>query len=95
MKKMNSMTRPKISLFFYPVLIIFVFTAISFAQFDDRTLLGSKRLPGINPDSYFSKPVQLIDLPSAGILRSGDIKTSIRLFEEGGALGKLSVGISN
>jgi len=89
------MIRCKIFLFYYAVLIVFVFTAISFAQFDDRTLLGSQRLPGINPDSYFSRPVQLIDFPTAGILRSGDIKTSVRLFENGGALGRLSVGISN
>jgi len=85
----------KKSLLFFPILIILFFTAICFGQFDDRTLLGSQRLPGINPDSYFSKPVQLIDFPTAGILRSGDIKTSIRLFEQGGALGRLSVGISN
>ncbi|MBN2411970.1 hypothetical protein JXQ31_09790 [candidate division KSB1 bacterium] len=89
------MIRSKISLFFYPVILVLIFSGISFAQFDDRTLLGSKRLPGINPDSYFSRPVQLVDMPTAGILRSGDIKTSIRLFEQGGALGRLSVGISN
>jgi len=65
------------------------------SQLDDRTLLGSKRLPGINPDSYFSKPVQLVDAPTASILQGGDINTSIRLFEQGGALGELSVGISN
>ncbi len=76
------------------VLLAFL-TSAAFGQFDDRSLLSNQRLPGINPDSYLSKPVQMIDMPTASILRGGDIKTSIRLFEQGGAIGRLSVGISN
>ncbi len=81
--------------FWIVVLLLVSSSQLLYSQLDDRTLLGSKRLPGINPDSYFSKPVQLIDAPTASILQGGDINTSIRLFEQGGALSSLSVGISN
>ena len=77
------------------ILLILLAAMTVYGQLDDRRLLSSQRLPGINPDSYLSKPVQLIDMPTASILRGGDIKTSIRLFEQGGALGRLSVGISS
>ncbi len=46
------------------------------------------------PASYFTKPTNLIDLPTASILRGGDLKASLRLYEEGGMLARLSVGIS-
>jgi len=48
----------------------------------------------LTTDNYFAKPVQLVDQPTASILKSGDVRTSLRLYENGGALGRLSVGIS-
>jgi len=50
---------------------------------------------GALTESYFTKPVQLIDLPTASILRGGQLRSSLRLFEQGGLMGRLSVGLSN
>ncbi len=78
------------------VAIVFISTAITFAQqFKDRSLSQQGQVPQVKEDSYFSKPVHLIDLPTASILRGGDLRTSLRLYDQGGALSYLSVGISN
>ena len=73
------------------VCCLFIFTSI-FGQVNDRTLTSGSTY--VKRDSYFSKPIHLIDLPTASILRGGDLETSIRLYENGGALAKISVGIS-
>ena len=79
------------TIFFF--IVIGTFSVPCLGQYGDRTISSTK--PN-NPkqDSYFSKPIQLIDIPTASILRGGDMEGSIRLYEEGGALTKLSVGIS-
>ena len=46
-------------------------------------------------ESYFVKPLQLIDLPTASILRGGQMRSALRLYEQGGLMARLSVGISN
>ncbi|NOY59292.1 MAG: hypothetical protein GXO75_10220 [Calditrichaeota bacterium] len=77
-------------------ILVFVSTAITFAQqFNDRSLSQQGQAPKVKEESYFSKPVHLIDLPTASILRGGDLRTSLRLYDQGGALSYLSVGISN
>jgi len=75
-------------------LVFFILLAVSMsgAQIPSR---GTTHGPTAEPtDNYFTKPTQLIDLPTASILRGGDLRGSIRLYEEGGVLGRLSVGIS-
>jgi hypothetical protein len=66
------------------------------AQVDRRGL--SSRSPmgrSYALDTYFTKPVQLIDMPTASILRASEMKGSLRLYENGGMLAKLSVGLSS
>ena len=70
-------------------------TIFAQSQYSDRSLTKPSQATEYKEDSYFSKPVYLIDLPTASILRGGDLRTSLRLYEEGGALNYLSVGISN
>ncbi len=82
------MNKDRLTCFFNLVIfsvLVLVLTQQGFAQ---------KRINKPGSDIYFSKPLQLIDLPTASILQSGDIRASIRLFEQGGALGRLSVGVS-
>ena len=77
-------------------MLVCVFSCISivFGQFEERTLTNSGDAQ-LKPESYFSKPLHLIDLPTASILRGGDMRTGLRLYEQGGMMGQLSVGISN
>ncbi len=62
-------------------------------QFDDRTY-GAGRVI-IQDESYFTKPVQIIDMPTASILRGGAFRAGTRIYEEGGLLASLSAGVSN
>lgn len=75
-------------------LVLFSATA-AFAQYNDRTLTQSSSVLEYKEDSYFSKPIKLIDLPTANILKGGALRTSLRLYEDGGALTYLSVGVSS
>lgn len=77
------------------LVILFVVTNAAFGQFQERSLTQDQAILAFNKDSYFSKPLYLIDMPTASILRGGDIRTSLRLYERGGMLGRLSVGISS
>jgi hypothetical protein len=72
--------------------LLFITIASGWAQVDRRNLSPAGH---VNPDFYFTKPVNLIDLPTASILRGGDVKASLRLYEEGGMLARLSAGISS
>lgn len=74
-------------------LSVFAF-GLAFGQSYERTLSQSSSAE-YKSETYFSKPIQLIDLPTASILRGGDLRTSLRLYEAGGALTYLSVGVSN
>jgi hypothetical protein len=47
-----------------------------------------------NKPDYFSTPIRLIDLPTGSILEPGDFSGSLLLYEEGGALARLSTSIS-
>ncbi len=49
--------------------------------------------PGSRED-YFINTLQLIDLPTASLLKGGHVSGSLLLFEEGGMLARLSAGIS-
>jgi hypothetical protein len=74
------------------VLIFFSLTSV-YGQFQERALTREAAAE-LQTDSYFSKPLQLIDMPTGSILRGGDIGASLELYELGGMLGRLSVGIS-
>jgi hypothetical protein len=76
------------------LVVLFMATNAAFGQFQERSLAQDQTVLAYNKDSYFSKPLYLIDIPTASILRGGDIRTSLRLYERGGMLGRLSVGIS-
>ncbi len=65
-----------------------------FAQIEERSLSYTRQSAALNPETYFARPVLLVDQPTAGILKSGDVRTSLRLYDQGGVLGRLSVGIS-
>ncbi|MBN2354898.1 hypothetical protein JXO59_02235 [candidate division KSB1 bacterium] len=69
-------------------------TSMLWGQIDKRSLSKNSKSVLIEPESYFNKPVQLIDVPTAGLLRGGDLKASLRLYEDGGMLMRLSVAIS-
>lgn len=76
--------------------VLFFIGTAARAQFDDRQLSGGEASAiKFKQDSYFSKATELIDLPTASVLRPGDIRLGLRMYEEGGMLGKVSVGISN
>lgn len=62
-------------------------------QFDDRTYGASKVI--IQEESYFNKPIRIIDMPTASILRGGSFRAGTRMYEHGGLLASLSAGISN
>jgi len=49
----------------------------------------------LKEETYFTKPLHIIDMPTASILRGGDFYTGVRIFQNGGLLGSLSAGISN
>jgi hypothetical protein len=81
--------------FIYCYVFVFISINVAFGQFEDRTLTRSSSVMEYKEDSYFSKPIQLIDLPTANILKGGALRTSLRLYEAGGALTYLSVGVSS
>ncbi|MBN1479755.1 hypothetical protein EH223_17755 [candidate division KSB1 bacterium] len=62
-------------------------------QFGDRTYGGGNVV--VQEESYFTKPIQLIDMPTASILRGGAFRASTRIYEQGGVLASLSAGVSN
>lgn len=74
--------------------VIILIAPNSWGQFEKRSLAQRGSASVAEQESYFTKPVHLIDLPTASILRGGDLKGSLRLYEEGGVLTRLSVGIS-
>jgi hypothetical protein len=77
------------SFFLFPL----IYCTSAFSQYGDRTLVeGDQRL--FKQDSYFSKPLRLVDYPTASILRGGDMQIGLRLQEDGGALASINVGIS-
>lgn len=76
------------------LMLILMVTNPSWSQFDKRSLAKRDKDILAEPESYFTKPVQLIDLPTAGLLQGGDLKASLRLYENGGMLTRLTVGIS-
>ena len=49
----------------------------------------------VKEETYFSKPVQLIDMPTASMLRAGSFRAGVRVFEQGGLLASLSAGVSS
>ncbi len=65
------------------------------SQINRRSFSKGPQPADEEPQSYFSKPVQLIDVPTASMLWPGDLNASIRMYEEGGLLARLSVGISH
>jgi len=90
---MTSDRTGKISLF-----LIFAFFSISVTlsaqnQFGDRTYGASRVI--IQEESYFNKPIQIIDMPTASILRGGAFRAATRIYEEGGLMASLSAGVSN
>ncbi len=76
------------------VILLFVLTTSVFAQFDERALYGGRGVT-IKQDSYFTKPIHIINTPTASILRGGDFRTGVRMYEQGGVLASLSAGVSD
>ena len=75
------------------ILILFASSCV-FAQFDDRSMYKSSKVI-IKEETYFSKPVQIIDMPTASMLRGGSFRAAVRVYEQGGLLASLSAGISS
>jgi hypothetical protein len=63
------------------------------AQFDDRSYGAGDVI--IQDESYFTKPIQIIDMPTASILRGGAFRAGTRIYEQGGVMASLSAGVSN
>jgi len=63
-------------------------------QLNRRSMSLDAKMRRTGPEYYFAKPISLIDIPTASILFPGDMKGSLRLYEEGGILASLAVGIS-
>lgn len=49
----------------------------------------------LKEESYFTKPLHIVDVPTASILRGGDFHAGVRVYQDGGMLASLSAGISN
>jgi hypothetical protein len=76
------------------LLLLFIAVPDGWGQVHRRSMSLGSPPSRVGPEFYFSKPTHLIDMPTANILYPGDMKASLRLYEEGGILGRLSVGIS-
>ena len=78
--------------------ICFVLTQPISAQFTKRSTGTGEKAKDPVPalvHSYMNKPVELIDMPTAGILRAGDLQVRLRFYEQGSMIGRLSAGISD
>jgi len=76
------------------VIFIVLASTFVFAQFNDRSMYSSNKVI-IKEETYFSKPVQIIDMPTASMLRGGSFRAGVRVYEQGGLLASLSAGISS
>ncbi len=74
--------------------VLSILTTPLWGQISRRTLSKRPQSVAEEAPSYFTKPVDLVDLPTASILSPGDLNASLRLYEQGGLLARLSVGIS-
>jgi hypothetical protein len=83
----------KIALFSLFIQYMMAISASGQPQFRDRSY-GSGNLV-IEEESYFTKPIQIIDMPTASILRGGSFRAGVRIYEQGGLLASLSAGVSN
>ena len=72
---------------------VLTISTLAFSQFDDRSMYSSSKVI-VKEETYFSKPIQIIDMPTASMLRPGSFRASVRVFEQGGLLASLSAGIS-
>ena len=85
-------------LIFYFLCTSFVLAQPIFAQFTKRSTGTNEKSKIPTPlyvHSYVNKPVDLIDMPTAGILRACDLQVRLRFYEQGSVLGRLSAGISD
>jgi hypothetical protein len=46
-------------------------------------------------DPLMYRPTELIDIPTAFLLEGGEVTSILRFYEEGGLLGRMSVGVSS
>jgi hypothetical protein len=74
--------------------LLFITITSGWGQVNRRSMSARSPVSRKGPEFYFAKPIQLIDMPTANILFPGDMKASLRLYEEGGILARLGVGIS-
>ncbi len=64
------------------------------AQVGYRTL-SNRGSVYVKEESYFGKPLYIVDAPTAGLLRPGDFRANVRIYENGGVVAGLSAGVSN
>ncbi len=76
------------------LLFVFALSTAASSQISERRLYGTQGV-NIKQDSYFTKPLHIIDTPTASILRGGDFRTGARMYEKGGVLASLSAGVSD
>lgn len=74
--------------------LLMVWALSANAQIGYRELSNS-RTAIIREESYFTKPLRLVDAPTAGILRPGDFRADVRIYQRGGMVAGLSAGVSN
>ncbi len=78
----------------FVAIIALLSSAVAFGQFNDRSMYGSNKVI-IKEETYFTKPIQIIDMPTASMLRGGSFRAGVRIYEQGGLLASLSAGISS
>ncbi|MBD3383847.1 hypothetical protein GF407_02870 [candidate division KSB1 bacterium] len=65
------------------------------AQFTYRSTSKQDSKPVYSKvELYLSQPYELIDIPTASLVNSGDFIAGLRFYENGSLLGRLSVGLS-
>lgn len=77
-------------------LLIVLSVSPGFGQFSYRSTTQKESKPVYSKvELYLSRPYELIDIPTASLLKSGDFVAGLRFYENGSLLGKLSVGLSD
>lgn len=74
--------------------LMFLFSMPLMGQTGYREM-SSRSAVILKEETYFTKPLHVIDAPTASMLRGGDFCAGVRISQEGGMVATLSAGISN
>lgn len=77
------------------LILLLTLSAAAAAQFSTRESITSIYTLESERDLLMARPTELIDMPTAFMLEGGQLASNLRFYEEGGLMGRLSVGISS